>query len=156
MSERENKIPVTTEEWSDHISEFSHKWENGTPEHYAVNDFYNLQKLYGEIGQEPKSELAKVSGEANLSTEQRATLTLQRVALLEHTIEQNKAHIKGYSSAYLEMSTSFQNLISAASQDGRSKFPNEEENQTAYIKQIYQETLDYVVDNIFAKQNSNR
>ena len=54
------------------------------------------------------------------------------------------------------MSTSFQNLISAASQDGRSKFPNEEENQTAYIKQIYQETLDYVVDNIFAKQNSNR
>ena len=156
MNEMANKRPVTTEGWSDYISEFSHKWEIGTPEHCAVNDFYNLQNLYSQIGQEPKSDLARMSGEANLSTEQRAILALQRVALLEHTIEQNKTHLKGYSSAYLEMSTSFQDLIEAASREGRLKFPDEKENQTTYIKQIYEKTLDYISENIFAKQNSNQ
>lgn len=155
MTERAQKIPSTTEEWRDHIAEFSHKWEFGTPEHYAVNDFYNLQRLYSRVDQEAKSNLARMNGEANLSVEQRTILTLQRVALLEHTIEQNQAHMKGYSNAYLEMSTSFQDLLAAASQEGRSKFPNEEENQTAYIKNIYEKTLDSVSESIFSKQNSD-
>ncbi len=50
MKEGEKKRPSTSDEWMDHISEFAHKWELGTPQHCAVNDFLNLQRLYGRFG----------------------------------------------------------------------------------------------------------
>src|SRR6266508_127826 len=103
MAERDSNRPKTTEEWVDHISEFTQKREVGSPEHLAINDFLNLQNLYEGFGKEPDYFLAAVSGEANLSQEQRASRDLQRIALLENTIEQNQASLPGYAKAYIHL-----------------------------------------------------
>src|SRR5688572_31784505 len=97
MQERNKNRPTTADEWMDHISEFAHKWELGSPEHCAVNDFLNLQRLYEGFGEESPSLLAEISGRVRLSPEIRASRDLQRIVLLEHTIEQNQARIPGYS-----------------------------------------------------------
>jgi len=94
-----------------------------------------------------------VNGEANMTRENRTNLMLQRIALLEHTIEQNQARIPGYSSAYLEMSISFQHMVSAAASEARVIYSKEEDKQTAYIKKVYDETLDYIRNSASSKQN---
>src|SRR5687767_10502711 len=96
MQERNINRPATAEEWMDHISEFAHKWELGSPEHCAVNDFLNLQRLYSRFGEKPHDYLADVSGESSLSQEHREDRDIQKIVLLEHTIEQNQARIPGY------------------------------------------------------------
>ena len=139
----------------DHISEFAHKWEFGTSEFYAVYDFHNLQCLYGQIGEEYHSELGRVNGEANMSPEDRKNVVLQRIVFLEHTIEQNSARIPGYASAYLEISSSFQDMIGAAAKEARAKFPTEEGKQTDYTQTVYNDMLAGVYEIVFEKQNPN-
>lgn len=155
MPERDFNRPKTTDEWMDHISEFAHKWEVGTPEHCAVNDFLNLQRLYGQFGEEPQNLLDQMNGEASLSPENRASRDLQRIVLLEHTIEQNQARVPGYSDAYMHLNLSFLDLLGAASGEAKTKFSEEETKQTEYIKNIYEEALGYVYSDLFDKQNRN-
>lgn len=139
----------------DHISEYSHRWELGSPEHCAVNDFLNLQRLYSQFGEKPHHRLADVSGESGLSQEQRENRDLQKIALLEHAIEQNQARISGYSNAYVHLSISCQELLGAATGEAKGKFPDQDEKQKEHVKNIYVETLDYISSDLFEKQNPN-
>jgi len=154
MTDREKRRPTTADEWSDHISEFAHKWEVGSAEHSAVNDYYNLRRLYGEIGKEPDKTHIIITGEANLTPEKRQDLILLRIALLEHSIDQKSGTMQGYGGAYTEMSISFQELIGAAGREAMEKY-SEKEKQMEYITNIYDETLDFVYSDIFEKQNPN-
>jgi hypothetical protein len=155
MKDTEKKRPATSDEWMDYISEFAHKWELGTPEHRAVNDFLNLQRLYKNFGKVSQNHLTKMSGEAYLSVEDRKNLDLQKIALLEHTIEQHQAAIPGYSNAYVNLSISFQGLIGAAATEANAKFSGDEAMQESHIRDLYEETLDYVYEDVFEKQNPN-
>src|SRR5687767_4501450 len=107
MQERNRNRPTTADEWMDHISEFAHNWELGSPEHSAVNDFLNLQRLYSGFGEKPHHYLADVSGESGLSQEHRENRDIQKIALLEHSIEHDQARIPGYANAYVHLHISF-------------------------------------------------
>ncbi len=153
MQERNKNRPTTADDWMDHISEFAHKWELGSPEHCAVNDFLNLQSLYHRFGEKPEDRLAKLSGESSLSQEHRENRDIQKIVLLEHTIEQNQARIPGYSNAYVQLSVSFQELLGAATREAQGKFPDDIEKQNENVKHIYDEALDYAFSDVFEKQN---
>jgi len=153
MPDRDKNRPTTSEEWSDHISEFAHQWEFGSPGHCAVSDFANLQVLYGQLANEPKGALLSMNGAVNLTPENRLSLALQRIVLLEHTIEQNSSRIPGYASTYTELSYSFEKMILAASEEARTKFQDEEQKITAHVKSFYDEALDYVMSSVYDKQN---
>jgi len=155
MPESDINRPKTADEWMDHISEFAHKWELGTPEHRAVNDFLNLQRLYGRFGEKPSGYLSEISGESSLSQEQRENRDLQKIALLEHSIEQNQARLPGYSNAYVHLSVSFQDLLVSAASEAKAKFTDDSEKQKEYSNKIYEETLDYVYGDVFGRQNPN-
>jgi len=155
MTEQDINRPKTTDEGMDHISEFAHKWELGTPEHCAVNDFLNLQLLYGRFGEKPSGNLSEISGESSLTQEQRENRDLQKIALLEHSIEQNQARLPGYSNAYVHLSVSFQELLGSAAMEAKAKFTDDSEKEKEYVKKIYEETLDYVYGDVFEKQNPN-
>ena len=155
MKEGARSSPETAEEWISYIAEFAHKSEFGSPDFLAINDFRNLRELYSQINMEPYTHLAKASGEAKLSPEQRVTVTLQRIALLEHTIEQNQSGIPGYASAYEVIYSSFNSMIGTAAQEARIKFPNQEEKQAEYTQHIYGLALDYVSSSIYDNQNLN-
>lgn len=154
MPDRERTRPTTSDEWSEHISEFTHKWEVGSAEHSAVNDYYYLQRLYGEIGKKPERHHISVTGGENLTSEKRQDLILLRIALLEHAIDQKSGSIPGYGSAYTDMILSFQELIGVAGKEAKEKYP-EQDRQREYVKNIYDETMDYVFSDIFQKQNPN-
>src|SRR6266545_1142912 len=129
MKENIRDRDATAVEWSSYISEFAHKWEFGTPEYLAISDFHTLRELYEQFGKEPYTQLAKASGEIKLSAEQRTTVALQRIVLLEHAIEQNQSHIPRYASAYEEIYSSFNSMIGTAAQEAETKFPDQAEKQ---------------------------
>jgi hypothetical protein len=155
IPERDINKPKSADEWSNHISEFAHKWELGTPEHCAVNDFLNLQLLYGRFGEKPSSYISDIGGESSLSQEQRENRDLQKIALLEHNIEQNQARLPGYSNAYVHLSVSFQELLGSAAMEAKAKFTDDSEKEKEYVKKIYEETLDYVYGDVFERQDPN-
>jgi hypothetical protein len=155
MQERNKNRPRTADEWMDYISEFAHKSELGSPEHCAVNDFLNLQRLYNQFGEKSHDHLPDTSGEASLSQEHRESRDIQKIALLEHTIEQNKARIPGYSDAFVHLHISFQDLLGAAIKEAQSRFPNDVEKQNEDVRHIYDEALGYVFSDVFEKQNPN-
>ncbi len=152
MSERAVNQPITAEQWKDYIADFADKLEFGTPEFCAISDFHNLQRLYGEIGRDFHSDLASTNGEVNLTPQNRTNLILQRIALLEHAIGQNQSRILGYATAYREMAASYQHMVTTAKSEAEKKFPNQEENQTAYVHKIYEHALDDVFDSIYEKK----
>ena len=154
MPEQEKRRPTTSDEWGTHISEFAHKWEVGSAEHSAVNDYYNLQRLYGETGNEPERHRTGIIGKGSLTPEQHQDLILRRIALLEDAIDQKSGSMPGYGGAYREMETSFDNLIRAAAQEAKAKYSVEDE-QRKHVKHIYNETLDFVFQDIYEKQNPN-
>ena len=154
MPDREKTRPTTSDEWSDHISEFAHKWEVGSAEHSAINDYHGLQHLYGKIGKEDKRLHLDIPGEASLTPEQRQDLILQRIALLENSIDQKSGSLPGYGKAYTEMLTSFDELIRVAGKEAKDKY-SEQDKQEEYVKHIYDQTMDNVFEGIFEQQNRN-
>lgn len=155
MTEQDINRPKTTDEGMDHISEFAHKWELGSPEHCAVNDFLTLQRLYSRFGEKPSGYLSEISGESSLTQEQRENRDLQKIALLEHSIEQNQARLPGYSNAYVHLSVSFQDLLGSATGEAKAKFSDASEQQKEYVNKIYGEALDCVYGDVFERQNPN-
>jgi hypothetical protein len=149
----ESREPETTDRWMDHISEFAHKWELGTPEHCAVNDFLNLQNLYRKFGEAPDSRFAEVSGESGLSPNDRADRDIQKIALLESAIERDSARIPGYSNAYVHMTVSFEDLLGSATREAGAKYPDNIEMQKEYVNTVYRKALEYAEGDVFEKQN---
>ena len=153
MTDREKKRPTTTEEWAGYIFEYAKKWEFGTPEHSAVNDFLNLQRLYGQFEDREPIRKQQVSGESKMSKENKEMLLVQRVALLKHTIEQNESRIPGYASAYMEIDISFDNLLGAAAEEAKTKFSDSEDKQAEHVQDVYDHTLDDVQGCLWNKQD---
>jgi hypothetical protein len=137
-----------------HISEFANHWEVGTPEHGAVHDFLNLQRLYERFGQEQPDFFDHLGNEAAMTPEHRAARDVQKIAILEHTIEQKQASLPGYADAYMDLGLSFSELMRTAKTEAEAKFPTVEE-QTDSVKQIYTEIMDMISGTIFDKQNQN-
>jgi len=154
MFETEKKRPVTSEEWSDHLVSLAAEAQFGMPEHSAVSDYLNLQELYSNFGKEPQSQLARANGEANLPAESRVRVTELKLALLEHTIEQNRARIPGYSDAYVEISTGFEDLVGAAVKEAKARF-SDEEKQIAYVAEVHVRTIDNMNFEVFRTQTPN-
>jgi hypothetical protein len=152
MSDRENNRPTTSGEWKEHIIEYVSGCEFGSVEFLAANDFKNLLYLCGEIGSESDTLIDSVSGKANLTKEDRIDITRRKVALLEHTIEQNKARIPGYTSAYFNLDSNFDEMLRAARKEAVNAFPNQEIEQFGYVRDIYQVTLGHVNDTLIEKQ----
>jgi hypothetical protein len=152
MKDWENRRPETVEDLSDQLVEFAAEFEFDTPEHYAVCNFLNLQQLYIELGDEPQPHRYVVSGEKNLSAEERRNLIVQKIALLEHTIDQNHAHIPGYAKTYGHMVGSFDDLMSVAADEAKEKYYDEEKLK-AYVREIYDRTIDLMNTDVYQKQN---
>jgi hypothetical protein len=148
MPEREKNRPTTSEEWMEHVYEFIYKWEVGSPEHRAVSDFLNLQRLYSEFGEKPDDYQSKISGASSLSQEQREARDLQKIALLEHTIEQNLASIPGYSNVKVYLTATFDDLFGAASSEANAKFPDNTEKQSEYVKETFERVLSHALDRV--------
>jgi len=154
MKEFDNREPETADEWMDHISEFAHKWELGSSEHCAVNDFLNLQNLYNRFGEESRGKFAERTGKSQLSPEDRKNLDLQKIALLEHTIEQNQARIPRYSNAYVHLVSSFDYLLGTAAKEAEIKFSGDNDKQKEHVQNIYNEALGYAYQDVFERQNT--
>jgi hypothetical protein len=153
MPERNINRPKTAEDWGDHISEFAAKCEFGTPEFQALSDLYNLANLSEETKSEEASQFLADGHLVHLPHETRVGLILQRIVLLEHSIDQKKATIPGYSKAYNNLTVAFQELNEAARKDADSRFKSDHEQQKSYIYKVYVDVLDSIADDIFDVHN---
>lgn len=153
MTDREKKRPVTAEEWAGYIFEYASKWEFGTPEHSAISDYLHLQRLYGQFEMREPLRIQEASGEAKMSKENREKLLIQRIALLQHSIELNESRVPGYASASMEISISFGTMVRTAEEEAEKKFPTSKAEQTEYIQGFYDHTLDDVSNCVWNKQD---
>jgi hypothetical protein len=155
MAEQEKHKSRSLKEWKGHISEFTAKCEFGTPEFQALSDFYSLANLSEETKSEEASQFIAGGHLTHLSHEARVGLILQRIALLEHSVDQKKATIPGYSKAYTDLTLAFEELSGAAKDDFDARFNNDPdpEQQSSYVHKIYVEMLDSIADNIFEVYN---
>lgn len=153
MKEWGKQAPTSVEEWGHYISEFSSKCEFGTPEFQALSDFYNLANLSEETKSEEASRFIAGGYLTHLPHETRVGLILQRIVLLEHSIDQKKTTIPGYSKAYTALQLAFEELNEAAKKDADFRFINDSEQQTSYVHNIYVEMLDFIADDIFEVHN---
>src|SRR6266487_7095273 len=108
-----------------------------------------------DLAKKPRDYFSEVSGESGLSQEQRDNRDLQKIALLEHSIEQNQARLPEYSNAYVHLSVGFEDLLKSAAGEAKAKFPDDSEQQKEYINKIYEEALDYAYGDVFERQNPN-
>jgi hypothetical protein len=153
MAEQDRHKSISLAGWKQHISEFAAKCELGTTEFQALIDYYNLAILSEETRSEESSQSVAGGHLAQLPHETRVGLILQRIALLEHTIDQKKATIPDYAAAYIDLTLAFQELSEAASDDADFRFKNNAEQQTSYVHKIYVEMLDSIADDIFEVHN---
>ena len=152
MKEWVNKQPESADEWSTYITEYVHEQDFGSPGFEAVNDFYNLQNFYWQTKEDRLVGTDLINGKANLSTKERRDLVLRKISLLEHTIDQKEGSVPGYASAYLEIRSSFNDMIFAATREAKINFPENKTKQSEYVQEIYGQTLTFVLSSIVEKQ----
>ena len=155
MKEQAQREPETVEEWTHHISEFASKCEFGTSEFQALSDFYNLARLADYTRGEDVSEFVAEGHLMHLSHEARLGVILQRIALLEHTIDQKSASVPGYAATYDELSISFQELRGAASAEAKTKYGDNQEQQASYVHSIYERMLDFISEDLFERHRQH-
>lgn len=150
MKEQGTGNSISVEGWKRHIIEFASKCEFGTPEFQALSDFYQLADLCEDTKSEELSQFAIGGHLTHLPHEKRLEVIMQRIVMLEHTIDQKKSNIPGYANAFSELSISFHELENATSDAAEINFTNDPAQQTAYVNRIYLEVLESIAEDIFA------
>ena len=152
MKEGVNQQPVTAEEWGYYLDELASRPEVGTPEHKAVNDYVKLLRLYSGSDESRIGWLSKIGKENQISIESLTRIREQRIALLEHAIDQNCASSPEYAKANTAIEIGFVEFIGALEEDARVKFETESE-QMEYVKKGFDKIMDAIGESLFMSQN---
>ena len=153
MTEWANRQPESADDWSGFIAEYAHNCEFGDPKFQAVNDFHNLQRHYRQVHEDRLVGTDMANGKAMLTPEERRDLSLKRIALLEHTIEQKAGSLEGYEAAYMQVRDGFDSMLFEASKEAKTNFPDDEPKQAEYVQKLFDETLSYLSQSIVEKEN---
>src|SRR5688572_6658502 len=133
MAEREISQPETAEQLSQQLIEFVDKAEFGTVQFRAVNDYFDLQKLYS-LQQTYVEFLEKDAGN-KIDRESMLRVQEMKIALLEHQIEQNKSQLPGYSGAYHHIGNALGEIGGLARTEAEKKHTDIKE-QNLYVGRI--------------------
>jgi len=153
MTEWANRQPESADDWSSFVAEYTHTCEFGDSKFQAINDFHNLQRLYRQAHQDNLVGTDTVNGKSMLTPEERRDLSLKRIVLLEHTIEQKAGSLVGYEATYMQIRDGFDSMLFEASKEAKTNFPDDEPKQTEYVQKLFDETLGYLSMSIVEKEN---